>query len=231
MGQTDSAAAGSATAGAPAPAASAAERLHGLLLAAADGRFPPVDGGVTALGPLPRGQAAVVSFTGHAVVASALSGDELRALGADGFGAALRPHVLLAVAGAGGEVGTTDVTLAGRGTGRGSSLTQTSRYDEHPRVRHARSLRDDVRVLADERGLVTLARGLAGRTELSVELAADRQGQQLGGSLVQDALGLLPAGAPVFAGVAPGNARSLRAFLALGFAVLGSETVILRGHS
>ena len=32
-----------------------------------------------------------------------------------------------------------------------------------------------------------------------------------------DALSLVPAGEPVFAAVSPGNARSLRAFLAVGF--------------
>jgi hypothetical protein len=209
----------------------AADRLLGLLLAAADGRFPPVDGGVTLLGPLPGDQAAVVSFTGHAVIASDLAEGRLRAMGVDGFGAASRPDVLLAVAGEQGEVGTVDVTLVGRGSGRGSDLRPTADLEDHPRVRHARSLRTDVRVYADDRGLVTLARGLAGRPELSVELTAERQGRGLGGSLVADALGLVPAGEPVFAGVAPGNARSLRVFLQVGFAVLGSESVIRTGPS
>ncbi len=210
---------------------SAAERLRDLLMAAAEGSFPPVDGGVTLLGPLTGGQAAVVSFTGHAVIASDLPDARLLAMGVDGFGAALRPDVLLAVAGRGGEVGTTDVTLVGRGRGDGSRLELTRGLDDHPRVRHALALREDVRVYADDRGLVTLARGLAGRAELSVELSAGRQGQGLGSALVADALGLVPTGAPVFAGVAPGNARSLRIFLELGFAVLGSETLIRTGRS
>jgi len=208
-----------------------AQQLRDMLLAAAEGRFPAVDGGVTVLGPLPRGLAAVVSFTGHAVIASAVPGDRLLALGADGFGGASQPEVLLAVAGPGGEVGTIDVTLAGRGTGAGSPLRATTALDGHPRVQHARRIRDDVRVYADGRGLVTLARGLAGRPELSLELTADRQGHGFGRSLLEDALGMLAAGAPVFAGVAPGNARSMRVFLAAGFAVLGSESVIHRGHS
>jgi len=190
-----------------------------------------VDGGITVLGPLPRHLAAVVSFTGHSVIASELPGDRLRALGADGFGGASEPGVLLAVAGPGGAVGTTDVTLVGHGTGAGGPLRETDALDAHPRVQHATRIRDDVRVYGDDRGLVTLARGLAGRPELSLELAADRQGRGLGRSLLLDALGLLPAGAPVFAGVAPGNARSLRIFLAAGFVVLGSESVIVRGHS
>jgi hypothetical protein len=166
-----------------------------------------------------------VSFTGHAVIASDLPGERLRSLGADGFGGASRPEVLLAVAGPGGEVGTVDVTLVGRGAGASGALQETDALDAHPRVRHARRIRDDVRVYADERGLVTLARGLAGRPELSLELAGDRQGRRLGRSLLQDGVGLLPEGAPVFAGVAPGNARSLRKFIAACYAVLCSQSI------
>jgi hypothetical protein len=39
-------------------------------------------------------------------------------------------------------------------------------------------------------------------------------------------LRLVPAGEPVFAAVAPGNACSLRAFLAAGFTPVGSEVII-----
>jgi hypothetical protein len=46
-----------------------------------------------------------------------------------------------------------------------------------------------------------------------------------GRGLIGDALRLVPAGEPVFAAVAPGNARSLRAFLAAGFTPLGSEVL------
>jgi hypothetical protein len=71
-------------------------------------------------------------------------------------------------------------------------------------------------------GLVTVACGLAGRTELSVE----RTGAGEGRALIRDALGLVAADEPVFAAVAPGNARSLRAFLAAGFVPLGSEVLM-----
>lgn len=56
----------------------------------------------------------------------------------------------------------------------------------------------------DERGLLTLGRGWSR-------------------SLLSDALALVPAGEWVFACVSPGNARSLRAFLGVGFRPLGSE--------
>ncbi|WP_275461151.1 hypothetical protein [Streptomyces noursei] len=93
---------------------------------AAAGRFPPVDGRVTVLPSLPRGLACSVAFTGHAVVAAAMS------------------H----------------------------------------RAVHAQ------------------------------------------GSLLAEALSLVPAGEPVFAAVSPGNARSLRAFLACGFTPIGSEVLL-----
>lgn len=52
------------------------------------------------------------------------------------------------------------------------------------------------------------------------------QGRGRGRSLLADALTLVPSGEPVFAAVTPGNARSLRAFLACGFVPLGSEVLL-----
>jgi len=156
-------------------------------------------------------------------------GDDRRAsfsdLHLDGYGAALAPAVLQRLAGQ-GEVGVLDVILVSRGTG-GNRLPARADLDHHPRVQHARSLRQQVRVFGDERGVVTVAQGLAGRTELSVQTWPDRLGT--GRGLIQDALSLVPVDGPVFAAVAPGNARSLRAFLTLGFRALGSE-VLIRPH-
>jgi hypothetical protein len=194
--------------------------LLAVLLDAARGEFPPADGRVVFLPPLGRGLSAVVSLTGRAYIAST------RTLpGLDGFGAALRPDVLAELAGPGGAVDTLDVTLVAPGLG-GGDLPVRGDLDDHPRVRLARSLRTDVRVHGDDRGLVTLARGLAGRTELSVELLGRAGGRGTGRGLVRDALALVTAGEPVFAAVAPGNARSLRAFLATGFVPIGSEVLI-----
>ena len=189
--------------------------LLDVLRSAARGEFPPADGKAVYLPPLPRGVAAVVSLTGRAYLAT-----DRRVPGLDGFGSALRPEVLRRLAGE-REVGTLDVTLVATGAG-GGALPSRADLDDHPRVRYARALRDEVRVYGDERGLVTVAVGLAGRTEMSV--AADVPGT--GRSLIREALGLVPAGEPVFAAVAPGNARSLRAFLAEGFVPLGSEVII-----
>ena len=196
------------------------------LLAAADGTFPPVDGRAVLAPALPGGLEAVVSFTGHAVLATALTRTDLNGLALDGFGAALQPAVLLRLAGPRGVVGVLDATLVGRGLGGGRLPARTD-LDEHPRVRYAGEVRQQVRVHGDERGLVTLARGLAGRLEISVEVDPARAGVAgTGGGLVRDALGLVPRDQPVFAAVSPGNARSLRMFLALGFTPVGSEVLI-----
>lgn len=214
-------------------------RTHAILdalHAAADGRFPDVDGLVTMLpaleGPSPEASInAVVAFTGHAFIATDADHAAVLAAGADGYGMASSPPVLTLLCGSGSgppaPCGVTDATMFARGTGRApTSLAVRTDLEHHHRVRHARSIRRDVVVHGDERGLVTLASGLAGRRELSVEAVPEGQGRGWGRSLITDALGLLGEGEIVFAAVAPGNARSLRAFLGLGFQVIGSETVI-----
>ena len=192
---------------------------------AAAGRFPPVDGSVTYLPPFFDGREAVVAFTGHAVIASRLDADDLRDLAPDGFGAACGPAVQLRMA-AGGTVGDLDVTLFARGTGAGSTMQRTDRWDDHSRVRFARELRTDVVVYGDERGFYTISRGLAGRQEMSIEIVTDLHDSQAGRGLITDALAAVPAGGLLFAGISPGNARSLRSFLAAGFTPIGSEVVI-----
>lgn len=199
--------------------------LLSAMLRAAAGNFPHVDGGARLLPGLSGGQQAVVSFTGHALIASHRPHAELAGLRLDGYGAALAPQVLQHLAGSEGSVGSLDVTLVAVGRGGGRLPARPDLLD-HPRVRHARAHRRDVRVFGDDRGLVTLARGLAGRPELSIEVATGQRGAQVGRALLSDALALVPAGTAVFAAVAPGNARSLRAFLAAGFRPLASEVLI-----
>ncbi len=201
--------------------------LLALLLDAAEGRFPEADGAVTVLPRPPHGPECSVAFTGHAVVATSLPAERVGALGPDGFGGSLAPDFLRALAGPSGRVGTIDAVLVARGSGGPARLGPLSGLDEHPRVRHARGLRRGVRVFGDERGLVTLAEGPAGRTELSIELSpAAEHSRGYGRSLLADALTLVPVNTPVFAAVAPGNARSLRAFLAAGFTVIGAESLV-----
>jgi hypothetical protein len=202
-----------------------------LLHRAADGDFPPATGGVDVTAALPAGLECVLAFTGYAVVATAVPATEVLAHGPDGFGAAHSPDFLRWLAGPEGWLDSLDVTLVARGRGTGGdgppAGTRLARRDdlaEHPRVRRARQLREQVTVYGDERGVVTLGCGLAGRRELSIE--ATTPDQRAGRTLLADALTLVPAGEPVFAAVAPGNARSLRAFLAAGFTPIGGEVLI-----
>ncbi len=203
--------------------------LLAVLLDAAAGIYPPVDGGVTMHRALDNGHAAVVSFTGHAHIASWAAYEDLESFHPDGFGRASHPSVLLRLA-RGGMVGTHDVTLVAHGTGDGTLRLRLD-LDDHHRVRHARSIRSNVAVYGDEHGLVTVATGLAGRTEVGVEafdmLAANGHGRRL----IRESLGMVQRGIPVFAAVSPGNARSLRAFLACGFTPVASEVIITPGNA
>ncbi len=197
--------------------------LLDVLTAAAEGTFPPVDGGVTVMPPLDGGWECSVAFTGHAVVATSRPRHEVLQRRPDGFGGSLAPDFLLWMAGPHGSVGVIDVMLVRRGTGT-STLAPRTDADDHPRVRYARQYRSGVQVYGDERGLVTLAQGLAGRLEMSVETSVHNRGW--GSALIAEAVGLVPAGELLFAAVSPGNARSLRAFLGLGFSPIGSEVLI-----
>ena len=195
----------------------------------ARGNFPPADGGVTMLDALPSGKTAVVCSTGHAFIATDSPG-LLAGLHIDGFGSAHAPEVLLRLS-RGGTIDVIDLTLVATGRGGGSSLTVSNQLDDHPRVRYARTLRTDVVVHGDERGFVTIGTGMAGRVEMSIEIPDDTRGAGVGRALIDEALGLVEAGTDLFAAVSPGNARSLRAFLAVGFIAIGSEVVITPGRS
>lgn len=201
--------------------------LAALVRAAARGDFPAADGGWHRVPPWRPGLGAVLGFTGHAVLAV---GDDvptalLNSLGVDGFGGAHAPAVALALAGD-GWIDSLDVLLVARG-GEPDATPLVPRADlaEHPRVALARRLRDDVAVFGvdgPDRSLVTLGRGLAGLPEISFELAEHRRGARDGAAWARAARALAPPGEVVVAAVAPGNAASLRALLAGGFAPVAS---------
>ncbi|MDP3315475.1 MAG: hypothetical protein Q8M47_05350, partial [Devosia sp.] len=133
------------------------------------------------------------------------------------------PDFLRWLAGPNGFTGVIDVMLFARGTGRPALPVRTD-LDHHPRVQYARQYRSDVVVHGDERGLITIGAGLGGRRELSVEASSHNKGH--GTALIAEAVNLTPEGELLFAAVSPGNARSLRAFLSLGFTPIGSECLI-----
>ncbi|MBW3620743.1 MAG: hypothetical protein KY461_10900 [Actinobacteria bacterium] len=204
-------------------------RVAALLRAAAAGSFPPVTGAVEVVPRCPPGNVDwVVSFTGHAVVASARRDRDIHARGPDGYGGALAPTFLLWLAGDDGRVGCQDVVLVASGQGRADgSLSPRHDLDGHARVEHARQLRSDVHVYGDDTGFVTLGIGLGGLAEMSVEITAEHgRGRGLGRSLIRRGLALADPADVVVAQVTPGNARSLRAFLAAGFVPVGSAVAI-----
>jgi hypothetical protein len=135
-------------------------RLAQLLQEAAAGRFPLADG-VAELTPTDAaGTCAVVCFTGHAVILSDRNPADLTEYEPDGYGAALAPRLLLAIAGERRTIGSIDVVLVRRGIGGGAGLLERHDLEHHARVRRAFRHRRDVRVLGDQHGLVTIGSGL-----------------------------------------------------------------------
>ncbi|GAB3831114.1 GNAT family N-acetyltransferase [Dactylosporangium cerinum] len=211
--------------------------LAQLLDAAAAGRFPPADGGVTVVAqPGPR-DAGVVAFTAHSVVFT----DEdpqwvrsaLAAVDCDPLAAAMHPRFLSALLDRTGrgtdtiDLLTVAPPLPGDPPVRLRELTDPA----HPRVRRALDHRDDVRVWTTEGGIVILGRGVAGRWETAIEVDEAVRHRGLGRALATAARHLVPAGQPVWSQQAAGNARSIRAFQAAGFRPVASELLLHRRPS
>ncbi len=192
---------------------------------AAHGRFPEPDGTVEVLPPWRPGIEGVVALTGRAYVATELRAEDVLAQGLDGYGSALDPGFIGWLAGPGGWCDCLDVLVVALGTGAGD-LPRRDDLDDHRRARHARQVRSDVVVHGDDRGVVTLGVGVGGLAEIGVEVPVDARTQGIGRSLVAAARGLIAAGEPVLGAVAPGNAASLRAFLAAGFAPVGAVHLV-----
>ena len=100
--------------------------------------------------------------------------------------------------------------------------------NRHPRIARALRHRDDVRAWQAPGGVVMLGRGVAGRYEVAVEVDPAYRGRGLGARLATAARHLVPDGAPLWAQIAPGNAASVRAFLAAGFRPVGAEALLSR---
>jgi RimJ/RimL family protein N-acetyltransferase len=94
-------------------------------------------------------------------------------------------------------------------------------------VARALQYRDDVRAWQADGGVVLIGRGVAGRWEVAVEIDPARRGQGLGRELAAAARHLLPGDGPLWAQVAPGNAASVRAFLAAGYLPVCFEILLM----
>ncbi|MBO8192643.1 GNAT family N-acetyltransferase [Streptomyces oryzae] len=216
------------------------DTLAKILAAAARGEFPPSDGGLTVLPqPSPR-DAGVLALTGHAVVFADVPPEWVRRLLPPGdLGAPLGPPFLSALCARTGRWAEThDVLLAlppsadtaADGTGRAGALVES--FDQsHPRVKRALAHRSNVRVWTAEGGTVLTGRGVADRWEVAVEVDRTARGTGLGRALAAAARSLVPADETLWAQVAPGNAASLRAFLAAGFTPVGAEVLLSRENA
>lgn len=200
-------------------------QLGVILTDAAHGRFPEPDGSVEIVPPWHAGVEGVVALSGRAYVVTNRPESEVMAWRLDGYGKAVDPRFVTWLAGSDGWCDCLDVLLVSFGTGVGGPPRRDDLAD-HPRAEHARLVRTDVDVFGDARGLVTLGVGVGGLAELGVEVAPDLRGHHHGRSLVKDALGLVPAGEPVLAATAPGNAAAVRTFLAADFRPIGSVHLV-----
>lgn len=206
------------------------ETLRDILDAAARGVFPPADGGTTVVPQHSPRDAGVLSFTAHSVVFT----DEdprwvhetLAAVECDALAATMNPRFLAAfLERTGRTCETVDAVLVGSPLPGEPPLALKEIEDAgHPRVVYARRRRDDVRAWTVEGGVLVLGRGIAGRLEVSVEVDEDVRHRGLGRSLVTAARHLVTE--PLWAQIAPGNARSMRAFQAAGFRPVGAEALL-----
>jgi len=205
--------------------------LLDVFTAAADGQLPTPDGQVEVHPTLPGKTAAVVAFPAHFYVLAPVDPRWVQMqLPPGDYSAPLGARFLVALADRiGAHVRTSDAVLAARAHDQhpGPDLRRIE-GDAHPRVRFAHHYREEVRAWQthDGMGCVVLGRGLAGRWELSYEVEPAARGHGLGRALAAAALGLLPAGTPVFAQVSPGNSLSMRATLAAGYRPIGGEVLL-----
>jgi GNAT superfamily N-acetyltransferase len=205
--------------------------LAALLDEAAAGRFPPADGSVTILPqPSPR-DAGVIGFTAHAVVfTDADAGWVRRLLPPGDLAAPLSPPFLEALCQATGrEAHSIDMLCVAQPL-PGPSPVQLTPMEgaDHPRIKRALGFRNEVKAWRADGVVVLLGRGVAGRWETAIEVDPDFRGNGLGRQLAVAARHLAAAETALWAQIAPGNAASVRAFLAAGFVPVGAEALLSR---
>lgn len=204
--------------------------LAGLLARVERGEWPPADPWLSLLpAPSPR-IAAVVSFAGHVAVAADLDPDWVHEQLPDGdLSAPLNPPFLRACERRlGRRVNAIDgLYLAPRRPGPAELRLREVADLDHPRVQRAQRYRPEVRIWTVAGGVLVVGRGVAGRWEAAVEVDPAYRGRGLGRSLAEAARHLVPADRPVWAQVSPGNATSVRAFLAAGYRPVGAEALLV----
>jgi GNAT superfamily N-acetyltransferase len=204
-------------------------RLANLLSDAAAGRYPPPDGSVTILPQPSRRDAGVIAFTAHSVVFVDLDPAWVRGLLPPGdlSGPLLPPFLQALCAATGRRVNNIDLLcVAAPRPGSPAIMLTPAMPSGHPRVVRALRHRDSVQVWETPGAILSIGRGVAGRWEVAVEVDPGYRGKGLGRELAAAARHLVPDGTPLWAQIAPGNAASVRAFLAAGFRPVGAEAML-----
>jgi GNAT superfamily N-acetyltransferase len=227
--------------------------LADLLRRVEQGERVPTDPWLSVMPAPAPDTAAVVAFPGHVVVAADVDPAWVRSqLPHDDLSAPLNPPFLHACEQKlGRRVNNIDgLYLAAPLDGSPPvPLREVSTLD-HPRVRRARRYRPLVRVWTTDGGVLVIGRGLADRWEAAIEVDVAYRGRGLGRALARAARHLVPPipsptpppaprahipapdkppeRRPIWAQVAPGNAASVRAFLAAGFRPVGAEALLVR---
>lgn len=201
------------------------------------GVFPAPDLSVTVVPAPSERDSCVVGLTAHIVVAADVDPDWVAEQIPPGdLSAPLNPPFLSALEElTGRRVNAIDAMLLAPAIAdpaerldATAELTELTGHD-HPRVHRAWRYRDEVHVYGDpDGGLVLTGRGLAGRLECAIEVPDGARGKGHGRRLARAARGLVPSGSHVWAQVTPGNAASLRTFLAAGYEPVGSEALLVR---
>jgi GNAT superfamily N-acetyltransferase len=128
----------------------------------------------------------------------------------------------------GRRVNNLDILMLGpRLTGEPQAELTVVTDADHPRVRRALRYRTEVTAYLADGGVLVVGRGVGGRWEVGVEVAEHAQGRGLGRSLALAARHLVPEDRPIWAQIAPGNATSVRAFLAAGYTPVGAEALLV----
>jgi GNAT superfamily N-acetyltransferase len=204
--------------------------LDGLFRNLEQGIFPPPDLGVTRVPrPSPRADA-VIATTGHVVVAVDAGEQWLdQHVPVGDPGAAFNPPFLRALElHLNRRVNNIDLmTHAAHVDGLPDVALKPITDQSHPRVRRALRYRDDLTVYACPGGVLVIGRGLAGRWEAAIEVEPEARGRGLGRSLAAAARNLVPEDRGIWAQIAPGNAASLRSFLAAGYVPMGQEALLV----
>ena len=201
--------------------------LAEVLAEAAGGRPPAPDTGPTIIRQAAQRDAGVIAFTAHNVIFTDLEPDWILAhLDQDDLSAPLNPPFLTALERKTAQrVNNIDLLTLARPLNGSPPLELTKTNTDHPRLKTAQQYRDDIHTWTCPGGLVVLGRGVAGRWEVAIEVAQDHRGRGLGRALARAARHLTTE--PLWAQIAPGNAASVRAFLAAGYTPIGAEALLV----